>query len=171
MNSSQSDTTCDACGNSVLNNVTILCDECRMQLCPKCWSGHGCEHRTATQRHLWEEKHPYRCEQPSDSFYEYESWEDFYRVWGESDEDLNLLFRWDWSIEDARGNPMAPSSDKFEKDGVLRLFWVMQRKGRLSASEVWVCQEDEEEVRQWLHKRWSHMVRLWWPVPPEGAAR
>lgn len=52
--------------------------------------------------HLWEIHHPYYCAEGnyykplSECHDEYDSWAQFYDERGTMDDDLNLVFRWDW---------------------------------------------------------------------------
>jgi hypothetical protein len=55
-------------------------------------------------KHLWEVGHPYYCNEGN--FYErgmhevYDSWANFIADWGDTDPDMNLVFRWDWKRAD-----------------------------------------------------------------------
>jgi hypothetical protein len=113
--------------------------------------------------HLWEVKHPYYCndgnyfahEQPVT---EYGSWAEFFESEGDSDFDMNLLFRWDWRKADPEGNEWGN-----EKETLL-LFWMGQRKGLYRWTEVHVTEADEPAVRAWLETRWQYLKRLWTPL-------
>ncbi len=114
-----------------------------------------------TLPHLWEIDHPYYCnegnyfaninDQPTCT---YESWADFYDEEGNSDFDMNLLFRWDWRKADpdkkAWGNPTD----------VLLLYWMGQRKGLYRWTTVQICDADEPAVRAWLADRWAYLRLL-----------
>jgi hypothetical protein len=113
-------------------------------------------------KHLWEVKHPYYCnegnyyapgmEQP---YTEHASWQDFLDDEGDSDLDMNLLFRWDWRKAD-------PDEENWgNKEDVLLLFYMGQRKGLYRWVEVQVTDADEPAVKQWLTNRWNHLQRLW----------
>lgn len=98
-------------------------------------------------------------------------------AWGKStvhsmDMDLNLLYRWDWTVgtgdddEDGDANGIAIGSARLD------LFFMGQRKARpYSVTIESVSESDEPEIREWLWKRWCHLMRLWapvsgWPVEP-----
>lgn len=109
---------------------------------------------------LWEIDHPYYCNQGN--YYsnesvcqEYESWADFLVEEGDSDLDMNLLFRWDWRKADPEEKEWGNPEDQ------LLLFWMGQRKGLYRYTLITVKDEDEPAVREWLAKRWAHLRRLW----------
>ena len=57
--------------------------------------------------HLWEIKHPYYCNEGNyfareSCCTEYGSWADFMEEGGDSDFDMNLVFRWDWRGADPK---------------------------------------------------------------------
>jgi hypothetical protein len=87
--------------------------------------------------HLWEINHPYYCNEgnyfASESVEsEYDSWAGFFEEEGDSDFDMNLVFRWDWRKAD-------PDEEHWgNKTDVLLIFWMGQRKGlyRYSTIEV-----------------------------------
>lgn len=109
---------------------------------------------------LYEVEHPYYCNEGNyfnnDCTESYDSWRDFVAAEGDSDPDMNLLFRFDWE----------PAT---EDDGdVLLLFWMGQRKGLYRPSRVCVSKADEPEIRKWLRKRLAHLLKLWAPLVKEG---
>lgn len=108
---------------------------------------------TVVEKHLWEVKHSYRCEEMEYTSgvgpIVYSSWESFEKDVGPFNLDLNLVFRWDWSKESQ----------------VLRIYFVEQRRGRYRSIEVReMREEDEPAVRRWLAPRWGHMQRMWNPI-------
>lgn len=129
---------------------------------------------TPTQ-HLWEIDHPYYCSEGSywvpgtkwhEVHNEHESWADFLAEWGASDDDLNLLFRWDW----ARSNP-GDYQYEIEEDptykipgDTLQLFYFMQRKARNMSVFVKVTEADEPAIREFLTIKAEHMRKLWEPL-------
>ena len=107
--------------------------------------------------HLWEMDHPYYCE---GSDYAYESWADFYDNCGNTDPDMNLVFRWDWIVPD----PSDHEADEEVPAEVLRVFWVLQRKAILRSTECVVTREDEPAVRAWLEQRAETIRAIWEPI-------
>lgn len=99
-------------------------------------------------KHLWEHDHPYYC---SEGHYAeaFSSWEAFLDEMGDSDMDLNLLFRWDWMRD--------------EQENVMRLFFVQQRKGLIASCCVAVQDGDEDSIKAFLRARWAHLNELWMP--------
>jgi hypothetical protein len=123
--------------------------------------------------HLWEIDHPYYCQdhnfrarpsQDNSCHVHNESWAEFMDGWGDSDPDLNLVFRWDWKRAD-------PDDYEPDDDGVIRipgdrldLFIMLQRKGDFWAVSVDVTDEDEPAVREWLAERAKTMAAIWEPI-------
>jgi hypothetical protein len=131
--------------------------------------------RSIMVQHLWEPKHEYYCQEGN--FYarechaDYAAWQAFVNEEGDSDPDLNLVFRWDWKIPtDDDGNPEPLNPDVNIRDGRLLLFFMGQRKARCRSAEVSVCQADEPAVREWLATRWGHLRALWAPLAGEIAS-
>lgn len=116
-------------------------------------------------KNLWEVDHPYYCEGASyfgsgdmTTEHEYASWAGFIATMGNADEDMNLLFRWDWE------EPHGHTEDDNYRDGKLSLFFFHQRKGFHSASYVQVCRNDQEAVRAYLLPKAAKMRQLWEPL-------
>ncbi len=118
-------------------------------------------------KHLWEVDHPYYCSEGN--FYSHEPyawhdcWDDFGMV--DSDPELNLLFRWDWTPpteEDCE--TIAFSEDESVKESTLQLFFVMQRKGIFCCREIKVARSEEPKIRDWLQSRLPHLLALWEPL-------
>lgn len=120
--------------------------------------------------HLWEIDHPYYCTEGN--FYragqheEHETWTDFLEQWGGMDEDLNLVFRWDWFRADPEDYKYEKEADPdFEMPGdVLQLYYMMQRKARNMSVYVKVVEADETAVREFLTAKAEHMRKLWAPL-------
>jgi hypothetical protein len=116
---------------------------------------------------LWEIDHPYYCNErnfysnePGDS---YKTWASFIAEYRESDIDLNLVFRFDWKEgEDNGAGEFA--GDCYYRNGILKIFWLRQRKGIFACSEISVCRADEAAVIAFLRPRWEHMQKLWEPL-------
>lgn len=113
-------------------------------------------------KHLWEIDHPYYCnegnyfarggEQPH---FHFDSWDDFMAEFGDSDMDMNLVFRWDWRKADPEekhwGNP---------KDQLL-IFFMGQRKGEYLWSTIDITDADEPGVIAFLKPRWEYLKLMW----------
>jgi len=116
--------------------------------------------------HLWEIKHPYYCSETNyrcagnrnhEVCFPYDSWEDFYAAWGDSDLDMNLVFRWDWK----KADPAEDEEDRWPRRDTLYIFFMMQRKGDYRWCEISIKDEDEDNVRKFLSQRWNHLKLLW----------
>lgn len=115
--------------------------------------------------HLWEVDHPYYCNEGNyyapgtdQPFHVYESWADFFDEEGDSDLDMNLLFRWDWQKADPEGESWGNEKER------LMLYWIGQRKGLYRWTEIHVTEADEPAVREWLTGRMKYLQRLWEPL-------
>lgn len=117
--------------------------------------------------HLWEVDHPYYCnegnyyapgnDQPTTH---YESWREFFEGEGNSDPDMNLLFRFDWRKTDTEGKEWGNKTDQ------LLLFWMGQRKGLYRWTTIDVTDADEPAARDWLQTRLNYLLTLWEPLLP-----
>lgn len=124
-----------------------------------------------TAERLRDADHPYYCNEGNyyavgaDVHTSYESWADFFEDWGGQDQDLNLVFRWDWK----RGDEYLVEG---EEPGPDRLFvyWVLQRKAILRSTECIVTADDEPAVREWLTHRAKTVAAIWAPIIVGGAA-
>lgn len=128
-----------------------------------------------TPRHLWEIGHPYYCTEGNyyvgggrwnEVHTSYDSWADFHADWGDTDPDMNLVFRWDWKRWDASNYEESeePAPD------VLQVFWVLQRKAILRSTECVVTEADEPAVRAWLAERARTITAIWEPIMPAAIA-
>lgn len=122
--------------------------------------------------HLWDIEHSYYCEDQNwrgnggddgiPSFYEYDSWKEFYDVWGNADEDMNLIFRWDWKKKQ-KHDPKYPE-EPYRHYDLLCIYWMLQRKGDYRITHVKVKRRDEKKVIEFLKPRWDYMKFLWAPI-------
>jgi len=113
------------------------------------------------EKHLWEIDHPYYCNEgnyfSNDCVNEFDSWRDYISCRGDEDTEYNLIFRWDWVAPD------EPSQDIYYRDGLLKLFYMGQRKGIFSVVIISVCEADEPIVREFLLKRFESIKAIWEP--------
>lgn len=116
-------------------------------------------------KHLWEVSHPYYCNEGNyfasgndQPHCKYESWASFFEEEGNSDPDMNLLFRWDWREADPEEKNWGNKAE------TLLLFWMGQRKGLYRWTEVVVSKDDEPAVRAWLTGRLKYLQSLWEPL-------
>jgi hypothetical protein len=122
-------------------------------------------------KHLWEVKHPYYCNEglyfgtghsgPVDD--DFRSFAEFLEAHKDSDLDMNLVFRWDWHEGPDYDLPEF-NGDVYYRNGELKIFWMMQRKGFHRWSTIQVCRADEPLVIEFLQRRWAHLQRLWEPI-------
>jgi len=126
-------------------------------------------------KHLWEFDHPYYCTEGcyytsgrdwADVHANWETWADFAEAWGASDNDYNLLFRWDWKRADPTDYAVEKEAgENFEMPGDhLDLFYMLQRKAKPFSHVVKVTEADEPAVRAWLTAKAEHMRMLWEPL-------
>jgi hypothetical protein len=123
-------------------------------------------------KHLWEIKHDYYCEEGSyfqsgnsarQTVFNFSSFDDFLENWGNADKDYNLLFRWDWNELSCNDLPTYNGDDNY-RNGILKVFFMMQRKGFHSTCLVDVCRADEPKVIEYLSGSWAHLQSLWSPI-------
>jgi hypothetical protein len=129
-----------------------------------------------TAARLWEAEHPYYGPEASGSYtVEYDSWLEFADEWGRNDQDLNLVFRWDWvdGTGDDEEDPADLPCGEEGPNGIpigsaeLTLFAVMPRKSTLVNVVIKLTRADEPLARVWLLDRWRHLMRLWHPLAPD----
>lgn len=119
--------------------------------------------------HLWEIDHPYYCndgnyfasgnDQPT---CHYKTFGEFIEAEGDSDFDLNLIFRWDWQEGEDYGLPtVKEDQDVYYRNGRLCIYWMGQRKGLYRWTTIEVCRADESDIIKFLKPRWNHMRKLW----------
>lgn len=117
---------------------------------------------------LWEVKHPYYCNlgnyYSNEPGAEHKSWAEFIEENGDSDFDMNLVFRFDWREEDEETGDNNYKGDPNYRNGKLEIFWMGQRKGLYRFTVVEVCRADEPKVLKFLKPRWEHMKKLWEPL-------
>lgn len=120
---------------------------------------------------LWEVDHPYYCNEASywkgetEMVSSYKSWGEFFDAEGDSEVDLNLVFRWDWRLLDGGDYySVEPGDDPNYRDGCLHVFFLTQRKGIFRSATVEVCQADEPAIREWLQGRFNHLLEVWAPL-------
>ena len=120
-------------------------------------------------KHLWEYDHPYYCNEGNylarplehpDCWQRYDSWQEFHAEWGDTDPDLNLVFRWDWRAWHLEWPEDYPDTENH----VLMLFFMLQRKAFNKSIEITVTEADEPAVREWLQKRAETMAAIWQPL-------
>lgn len=121
---------------------------------------------------LWEYEHPYFCEEGNylhsparhgylDVAEQHDSWLSFLGAWGDTDPDLNLLFRWDWHAWHLEFPSDYPNgTEKHE----LHLFFMLQRKAFNKSVSVDVTADDEPAVRAWLTNRAKTITQIWEPL-------
>ncbi len=104
-------------------------------------------------KHLWEYDHPYYCAScdyfNKECHRDWESWKDFIEEFGNADEDMNLIIRWDWDL------PM------------LKLVILRQRKGHVTSHDIPTDSSQEPEVRALLQKHWERIKENWEPFNKE----
>jgi hypothetical protein len=120
---------------------------------------------TQETKHLWEIEHPYYCNEGNYFASEkvgtdYRTFSEFLEAEGSQDEDLNLIFRWDWQEGEDHELPTY-NGDNYYRNGRLMLFYMGQRKGLYRYVSVEVCRADEPAVIEFLKPRWEHMKLLW----------
>jgi hypothetical protein len=121
--------------------------------------------------HLWEASHPYYCQDGNycmnGAHHEYKSWAEFIDDNGDADPDYNLVYRFDW-LEGEDAGAMSFNGDVNYRNGVLKVYWMGQRKACARSSAVEVCRADEPAVIEFLRPRLNHLLKLWTPLLPSS---
>lgn len=107
-------------------------------------------------------EHDYYC---SDSAYHnlgfetnYKNFRAFYEEMGNSDEDMNLVFRFDVKTRDE--NEIEEDTSRY----YMEIFIVHQRKGRFVPFFIEnVYEIDFELIRDYLEKRFAKIKQIWSP--------
>lgn len=117
--------------------------------------------------HLWESGHDYYCNEgnfySNDCGAHYKRLSEFLEAEGEADLDYNLVFRWDW-VEGEDCGAQGFNGDVNYRNGLLKVFFMGQRKGLFRFATVEVCRADEGAVKEYLEPRFKHMMELWSPL-------
>lgn len=101
---------------------------------------------------LKDAEHPY-CGTASDSDY-YDSADAFLESVSQLDQDLNLLYRWDYDKDEYSDNP----------EPYIEFFYIQQRRGRIYSSRVKYAVEDEPKLREYIEAQFEYLKKLWSPV-------
>ena len=109
--------------------------------------------------HLWQVDHPYYC---ADGCYytsdakahtTHDGWASFLKEFKDADVNLNLVWRWDWRIDEEDGSHS------------LAIFMMHQRKAQPHSHQIEnVRPEDEPSVRAFLDKHWRTIQAIWAPL-------
>ena len=117
--------------------------------------------------HLWEQQHPYYCNEgnyfSNDCGREFKRFSDFWEEAEGEDLDYNLIFRWDW-VEGEDWGAEEFDGDENYRNGILKLFYMGQRKGLYRYVTVQVCRADEPAVIEFLRPRADQMRAIWTPL-------
>lgn len=123
---------------------------------------------------LYEIDHPYYCAEgnyfKTGQHLTYGSWAEFHDEWGDLDDDLNAVFRWDWKTPDPAD--YCPADCDGHDDGdcdempapALHVYWVLQRKAILRSTACAVTEADEPAVREWLTRKARYVASIWEPL-------
>lgn len=113
---------------------------------------------------LWEVNHPYGAadgwDETVDSFDELRAMVDGF------DDDLNVVYRWDWIDE---SNPLHTDGyvgDEPPYAETFRVHLLQPRKSRFGTVECPITKDQESEVREWLAgaRCFGYLKRLWFPI-------
>lgn len=132
-----------------------------------------------TENHLWDGSIYPPAYSFSDNFH-FDSWDEMIRESKGLDKELNFLCQWSWVKPDPNDYLLDPNEhdltpeeiEAMEKewaevsemgDSVILLF-IQPRRGVYMSYKVWVTEEDEPKVREYLNDRWELMKRVWEPI-------
>lgn len=112
-------------------------------------------------------EHPFYCERGNyhssaqDCDLLYERWDDFADEYVRTPDiaagvDLNLVWRWDWVVD-----------DESPEEEALVMFMVHQRKAGYKSITVRVNAADEQVVSEYLRHHWNKLKDLWAEFDPD----
>lgn len=109
---------------------------------------------------LWEAEHPYYANEgnyfSNDCHEDYDDWPSFIEDEGNSDIDMNLVYRWDWKEGEDWGIP--------EGESHLCLYFIGQRKALARSVTVRVSRDDEQAIIEFLRPRLKRLMEIWKPL-------
>lgn len=116
--------------------------------------------KTLSQLHEIAVTHPYYC--APNNYYSNESsetfntWNDFMNEWGDADEDMNMVFRWDVSLKD---------DEKPSNGYQMNVFYMLQRKGNFYPVTInYISEADLPQILEMITKWGEYMKKVWAPV-------
>jgi hypothetical protein len=124
----------------------------------------GLDYLTDSAPRLWEVDHPYYGADGYEN--KVESFEELRAAVDGMDEDMNLVYRWDWK------DYSQPQHDDLFVEGEYRgrqeftVYWLMPRKERCGSTTCPITHEQEAEVIEWLRgpRCAGHLRRVWEPI-------
>lgn len=121
-------------------------------------------------KRLWEVDHQYYCCEGNylgttdDWHTEFETIDEFLEEYGDSDHDLNLIFRWDWQTNDPETDEPTHTGDDNARCEKLDVFFMGQRKAKCWSTSTRVCRNDEPKIIEFLKPRLQTLLKLWEPL-------
>lgn len=120
-------------------------------------------------RHLWEIDHPYYG---ADGYTtEFESFAELRTAINAMDEDMNLVYRFDWEDDSQPHRAELFLGDEERTGQRLKVFTLMPRKSQCGEFVCPIRHDQEAEVIAWLSgpRVGGHLRRLWEPILGQAA--
>lgn len=91
---------------------------------------------------------------------DYKNFKDFYNEMGNSDDDMNLVFRFDIKTRDE--DEIDNNTSKY----FMEIFMVHQRKGRFVPFFIEnIYETDFELIKEYLERKFNKIKQIWNPFP------
>jgi protein associated with RNAse G/E len=105
---------------------------------------------------ITEVEHPYYmregCYYKAGNLEHYDTWKEYFNDWKDSDDDMNLLWRFDFKI------------DEESKEISLDIFYIMQRKAYTYSCHIKKIEEKElKEIEKFLKTKAKKIIDIWAP--------
>lgn len=110
--------------------------------------------------------HPYYASQSNyysnEAAKSYETWEEFYKEWGNSAVHLNLVYRWD--IAEKNEDNGYENDDYGHGTFYMELFIIQQRKGIYTPIHIDELKEgDVPQIMSFLQRHYIELMKMWDP--------
>jgi len=118
------------------------------------------------EKQLWEYKHPFYPAE-GDNIITFESWIDYIEYWKDFDDDLNLVYRFDFDQvenDDFDLVPVPRHPDPYYRAYTLRITRILQRKSRFATQVIKVCEKDMPEIQKYLKEKLDFFLKAWEPI-------
>lgn len=115
--------------------------------------------------HLWETEHPYYgSSYINDRYASFEELREFVEL---LDDDLNVVYRWDWYVYDTDSDEQTAEGGHNEQ--TFKVHIIMPRVDKIFSLSCPITKEQENEVRQWLQgpRVLGYLRRIWAPILDE----
>jgi len=117
---------------------------------------------------LYEVSHPYYLESSNyfqsgfsqtETYFRFDSWDDFFKEAKDWDDDYNYLIRWDWNEEWVDEDKECESIPEH-----IKLHFFRQRKGFHVTMHINATKDEEAKIKAYLKDKADYLKKLWYPI-------